>query len=169
MIKQLEGHITEHQLELITEMIREQYQRYLRLTGNQEFTSIFAEEYVPHRRQHGISWAIASAFPSNTMVDNSLKVERLLYGKGHTRPVLSNDAVELHILNKTTHFDADYLKQRYQYNDNGFSNKKLFAYIKFSVDHKKLIFVSICLPDKDGNVVAEEMLLSRDLLKRMAA
>jgi hypothetical protein len=103
------------------------------------------------------------------MLDNSLKVERLLYGKGHTRPVLSNDAVELHILNKTTHFDADYLKQRYQYNDNGFSNKKLFAYIKFSVDHKKLIFVSICLPDKDGNVVAEEMLLSRDLLKRMAA
>ena len=38
MIKQLEGHITEHQLELITEMIREQYQRYLRLTGNQERT-----------------------------------------------------------------------------------------------------------------------------------
>lgn len=169
MIKQLEGHITEHQLELITEMIRKQYRRYLRLTGNREFTSIFAEEYTPHNRQHGISWAIASAFPSNTIIDNSLKVERLLYGKGHTRPVLSNDVLELHILNKTTHFDANYLKQRYQYNANGFSNKKLFAYIKFSVEHKKLIFVSICLPDEDGNVVEEEVLLSRDFLKQMAA
>ena len=169
MIKQLEGHITEKQVELIVTIIEEQYRKYLRLVGSHDFKNIFADEYAPHKRQHGVSWAIASAFPSDTLIGDSLKVDRLLYGKGHTRPILSNDTVELHILNETTRFDADYLKQRYQYNDNGFSNTKLFAYIKFSVDHRKLMLVSLCLPDKDGNVFKEEILLSRDYLKRIAA
>lgn len=104
MIEQLDGHITEWQIESVVEIIRNQYQEYLNLTGSPAFTRIFAEEYAPHKRQHGVSWAISSAFPSGTMVANSLQVERLLYGKGHTRPILKNDTIELHILNKTTHF-----------------------------------------------------------------
>lgn len=169
MIKQLEGHITEQQIGTVVEIIRNRYQEYLNLTGSPAFTRIFAEEYAPHKRQHGVSWAISSAFPSGTMVANSLQVERLLYGKGHTRPILKNDTIELHILNKTTHFFADYLKERYKYNCNSFTGPKLFAYIKFSVESRKLVSVSLCLPDENGNIVEEESLITRDILRRMAA
>ena len=169
MIEQLEGHIAEWQIEMVVEIIRNQYQEYLDLINTPAFTRIFAEEYAPHKRQHGVSWAISSAFPSNTTVANSLQVERLLYGKGHTRPVLKNDTIELHILNKTTHFTANYLKERYQNNANGFTGIKLFAYIKFSVENRKLVSVSLCLPDESGNVIEEVSLLNRDVLRRMAA
>lgn len=169
MIQQLEGHITERQIQMIVEIIETRYREYLNLMGNPEFTRIFAEEYAPHKRQHGVSWAISSAFPSNTIVADSLQVQRLRYGKGHTRPALKNDTIELHILNRTTDFNANYLKERYKYNVNGFAGPKLFAFIKFSVDNKKLVSVSICLPDENGNVVEEEFLLTRDILHRMAA
>ena len=169
MIEQLEGHITEWQIESVVEIIRNQYQEYLDLINTPAFTRIFAEEYAPHKRQHGVSWAISSAFPSNTTVADSLQVERLLYGRGHTRPVLKNNTIELHILNKTTHFTADYLKARYQYNANGFTGTKLFTYIKFSVENKKLVSVSLCLPDENGDVIEEVSLLTRDVLRRMAA
>lgn len=169
MIEQLKNHITEEQLAIVLTTIKEQYKKYLQLTGSSDFTSIFADEYAPHKRQHSVSWAISSAFPSGTSIGDSLKIERLLYGKGHTRPILFNDLIELHILNRTTHFNADYLKQRYEYNAADFSNQKLFAFIKFSVEHRKLVSVSLCLPDKNGNVVAEEPLLGREMLKLMAA
>ena len=104
MIRQLEGHITECQIGPVVEIIRNQYHEHLNLTGSPAFTSMFAEEYAPHKRQHSVSWAISSAFSSGTMVANSLQVKRLLYGRGHTRPILKNDAIGLHILNKTTHF-----------------------------------------------------------------
>ena len=169
MIQRLEGHIAQWQIDMIVDRIRNQYQEYLNLTGSPAFARIFAEEYAPHKRQHGVSWAISSAFPSNTTVADSLQVERLLYGRGHTRPVLKNDRIELHILNKTTHFDADYLKERYKYNSNGFTGAKLFAYIKFSVENRKLVSVSLCLPDENGKVIEEVSLLSRDFLRKMAA
>ena len=161
MIKQLEGHIADWQIKIVVTIITQQYQKYLNLIESPEFSSIFAEEYAPHRRQHGVSWAISSAFPSNTFVANSLYVERLHFGKGHTRPVLKNDTIELHILNRTTDFDANYLKERYKYNRKNFTNPKLFAYIKFSVKNNKLFSLSLCLPDDKGNVVAEESLWSR--------
>ena len=168
MIKQLEGHISDGQINLIVDKIIKQYQRYLRLTRSEEFASIFAEEYAPHKRQHGVSWAISSAFPSGKSV-GSLKVNRLKYEGGHKRPVLSNEFIEIHILNKTTNFNAKYLKQRYQYNLDNFTHKKLFVYIKFSVINKRLTTISLCLPDENGNIVDEMTLLDRQTLKLLVA
>ena len=169
MIKQLQGHITEYEINLILGKIKNQYQMFLRLTGSREFTSIFADEYAPHKRQHSVSWAISSAFPSGTTIGDSLEVERLVYGKGHTRPILKNETIELHILNKTTHFDASYLKQRYKYNSDNFKQEKLFAYVKFAVENKRLVSVLLCLPDATGKVVEKETLISRDVLQLIAA
>lgn len=75
----------------------------------------------------------------------------------------------LHILNKATNFDAKYLKRRYEYNLNNFTQKKLFVYIKFSVEKKRLNYVPLCLPDENGNVIEEMILLDRENLKLMAA
>ena len=169
MIKQLKGHVSDLQINQIVDIIASQYQKYLRLTGSEEFSALFADEYAPHKRQHGISWAISSAFPSGNIVGTTLKVERLKYEGGHTRPVLSNESIELHILNNTTNFDAKYLKRRYMYNLNDFTQEKLFAYIKFSVKKKRLYYVSLCLPDENGNVVEEMILLDRNALKLLAA
>ena len=169
MIPQLEGHITEIQINTILNIIQMQYRDYLRLTGNAGFNRIFANEYAPHNRQHGVSWAISSAFPSNIVVAENLQVTCLVYGKGHTRPVLSNDEIELLILNKTTDFEATYLQERYNLNSNQFNNSKLFAYIKFSVENRRLIEVKLCLPDETGRVVAEEVLLDKAAIAAIAA
>lgn len=169
MIRQLNGHITDELVDRILSIIKSQYQKYLKLIGSKEFENVFLEEYAPHKRQHGISWAILSAFRSNTTIDGELKVDCLRYGKGHTRPSLSNDKIEIHILNKSTDFNANYLMERYKYNSDNFSRKKLFAYIKFEVKNNRLKEVSLCLPDKKGNVVREEVLLKREDLRLIAA
>ena len=169
MIKQLNGHITENQINVIVEIIKSQYLKYLNFTGKFDYNGLFADEYSPHKHQHNISWAISSAFPSNTIVANNLYVERLIYGRGHIRPSLSNDYIELHILNKTTDFKAKYLEKRYAYNSNDFINQKLFAYIKFSVKNDRLVNISLCLPDEKGVIVAEQELLNKKVLELLAA
>ena len=169
MIRQLNGHITDELVDRILSIIKSQYHKYLKLIGSKEFANVFLEEYAPHKRQHGISWAISSAFRSNTVIDGILKVECLRYGKGHTRPSLSNDKIEIHILNKSTDFNANYLMERYKYNSDNFSREKLFAYIKFEVKNNRLKEVSLCLPDEKGNVVREEVLLKREDLRLIAA
>ena len=161
MIRLLQSHITDAQVKVILDIIVRQYQKYLRLTNSKDFNDIFAEEYAPHKKQHSVSWAISSAFPSNSIIADSLVVNCLYYGRGHTRPVLSNDNIELMILNKTTHFQADYLMTRYLYNQHNFECRKLFAYIKFGVERKQLTFVSLCLPDEKGNITEEDILLTR--------
>ena len=98
MIQQLQGHITDAQINTISTTICTQYRNYLRLTGSQEFNRVFANEYAPHNRQHSISWAISSAFQSNTVVCDNFQISRLAYGCGHVRPLISNDAIELMVL-----------------------------------------------------------------------
>lgn len=166
MIRQLENHITDAQIKAILDIIVKQYQRYLRFTQSKEFNGIFAAEYAPHKKQHSVSWAISSAFPSNSVVAESLTVTCLHYGKGHTRPVLHNDNIELMVLNKTTHFQSKYLTERYLYNQHNFEGQRLFAYLKFEVAYKRLTSVSLCLPDEKGQVIQEDILLaSADILK----
>ena len=60
-------------------------------------------------------------------------------------------------------------KQRYQYNLDNFTHKKLFVYIKFSVINKRLTTISLCLPDENGNMVDEMTLLDRQTLKLLVA
>lgn len=169
MIRLLQNHITDAQVKGILDIIVRQYQKYLRLTNSKDYNDIFAEEYAPHKKQNSVSWAISSAFPSNSVIADSLVVNRLCYEGGHTRPVLTNDNIELMILNKTTHFYANYLMTRYLYNQHNFKNQKLFAYIKFGVENKQLTFVSLCLPDEKGNITEEDMLLTRANILKIAS
>lgn len=168
MFVQLEGHITDEEIELVLGIIKSQYQKYLRLTGKREFNDVFSAEYAPHKKQHSISWAISSGFQRGQRF-GSLLVSRLKYGRGHVRPVLSNDRIELMILDKTTDFQASYLKERYLYNRDGFAEQKLFAYIKCDIENKKLVSVSLCLPDETGNIVAENTLFNRSAIVRFIA
>lgn len=165
----LKGCITERQISNITRVICTQYREYLRLMESPQFKSVFSDEYAPHNRQHSVSWAISSAFKSDTNICDNIKVRRLAFGCGHARPLLSNDSIELLILNKTTHFDAKYLKERYQYNSNNFTGEKLFAYIKFSVEQNRLIDVRLCLPNENGIVIAEQVLLDRKAILKFVA
>lgn len=168
MIQQLEGHITQEQIDTIVEIIIEQYKRYQRLVNSSQFLEIFAEEYAPHKRQHSISWAISSAFPSGTIIGDDLQVELLKYGRGHTRPILVNEQVELHILNRTTHFNASYLLERYSYNANGFLNDKLYCFIRFDVENRQLTNLTLCLPYENGVLIEETLLDHPTILQRVA-
>ena len=167
MIKQLKGHLSEVALEKIKEAIIQQYKKYKEWMGSEAFRNLFDEEYAPHKRQFILSWAISSAFPSGVNVAD-LEVTLLKYGRGHKRPCLSNEKGEVYVLNDSTEFDSEYLKERYAWNGDDFSRVKLFCYIKFKATAKQLTEVELCLPDECGNVVAREVLITRAELKLVA-
>ena len=169
MIAKLQGHLTQNTIDTIVNMIKIQYREYLLFTNTERFVSVFSNEYAPHKRQHSVSWAISSAFPSGSKIDDTLNVECLTYGKGHKRPMLRNKDIIIHILNKTTHFDAKYLKEFYLNNVNNFMGEVLYCYFKFSVSHNRLMQVSLCLPDENGIVVNEEVLLDEQSILRFVA
>lgn len=165
MIRQLLGHVTQDEINLIVNVIIEQYVRYNRLTNSEDFKKLFSNEYASHNRQHSISWAISSAFPSNTTVGNKLSISCYKYSRNFTRPLLFNDKINILILNKTTHLNAKYLKKFYSMNSNNFCNNKIFCFFKFSVDNKKLTRISLCLPDDNGNIIQEEELLNKSQIE----
>ena len=163
MIRQLLDHVTQDEINLIVNMIIEQYARYDILTNSEDFQILFSDEYAPHNRQHSISWAISSAFPSNTTVGNKLSISCYKYSRNFTRPLLFNDKINILILNKTTHLNAKYLKRFYSMNSNNFCNNKIFCFFKFSVE--KLTKISLCLPDDNGNIIQEEELLNKSQIE----
>ncbi len=167
MLHQLQQHLTDEDLGIIKNVMIKTYIDYLKMTVKPDFASLFAEEYAPHNRQYGVSWAISSAFPSKKRI-GSFNVSRFVYGKGHTRPCLSTDTIELLILNSTTHFNAAYLQEKYKYNRNDFQSKKLFAYIYYVVDHKKLTQIALYLPDENGKVVEKLILMQDTTIQKMA-
>ncbi len=158
MISCLRGHISERQINVVLSRILNQYAAYKELIGSTSFTRIFAEEYTPHNRQHSVSWAISSAFPSETILCDDIEISRLVYGKGHTRPQLNNSKLVFHILNKTTHFNANYLKEYYELNDSDFQNEKLYCYFKFEVVKQSITKIELCLPNADGSLFESELL-----------
>lgn len=168
MIQQLEGHITENQINEIVRIIIDQYKKYCRLINCAQFLDIFSEEYAPHKENHSISWAISSAFPSESIVAENLQVKRLKYGRGHTRPALVNEHIELHILNYTVNRDSKYLKERYAYNKNNFLNNKLYCFIMFKVENKQLVNLTLCLPDENGIPIEETLLDKSAILRKVA-
>lgn len=157
MIEQVQGHLSECELQKIKEIIIGQYHRYLDLHDSPQFQAMFADEYTPHKQQYGISWAISSGFPSGHKILD-FEVERLKYGRGHVRPCLIKKEMELLILNSSVNMEAEYLHERYKYNSNNFKNEKLFGYILFSVDHDKLKEITMCLPNEKGKVINKEIL-----------
>ena len=169
MIEFLRNHISDSEIREILKSIVNQYSKYKHLTNAPEFRNLFSEEYAPHKKQHGISWAISSAFPSGSIVANRLVVRKLKYGRGHTRPELFTQNIKRHILNKSTDFDASYLKECYALNGNNFTGVQLYCFIKFSIQHNQLVQVSLCLPDENGSIVAEEILVDKTALMQIAA
>lgn len=167
MIDLLANHIEQATIDQVVNKISEQYRSFLRLTNSPEFTNLFSKEYAPHKKQHSISWAISSAFPSGSCV-GELTVSRLKYGRGHTRPVLSSNRIEIHVLNSSTNFEAQYLRDRYVYNANNFSGEKLFCYIKFWAEQRRLKKIELCLPDERGAIVYCELLLNAEKLSLVA-
>lgn len=169
MIELLRDHISNEEIQEILRIITCQYGNYKRLINSPEFQDLFAEEYAPHKKQHGISWAISSAFPSNSRIANRLTVHRLEYGRGHTRPELFAQNIKLHILNKSTDFDASYLKECYALNSNGFTGIQLYCFIQFNIQHNQLVEVALCLPNENGRIVAKEILIDKPALMEIAA
>lgn len=159
VIEELKGYISQDQINSIIKIIIEQYNKYFRYTNSGTFKDLFNDEYSPHHKQYSISWAISSAFPNGSNVCDGLQIECFKYGKNFTRPLLKNEKINILILNKTTDFNANYLKDFYRMNSK--NTEKVFCYFKFYVDEKRLTKVSLCYPDENGNIVSEETLLER--------
>ncbi len=167
MIKQLEKYINEKDIETIANVILNQYHNYVKTINTPEFNHLFSEEYASHKKQHSISWAIFSAFTIINKI-GKLDVNKLVYGRGHSHPILSDDNIEIHILSSQTDFDAQYLQKCYKYNINNFTKKKLFCYIKFTANYNRLLKVELCLPNENGEIVNSEVILSSNVLKLVA-
>lgn len=161
MIRQLFGHITQEQINSIVNIIITQYAEYNRVINSRTFRTLFSDEYAPHNKQFSISWAISSGFPSGQNIVDGMQISCYEYSRKFTRPLLSNSRIKVLILNKTTHFKADYLNDFYELNANNFRNDQLFCYFKFSVEKKVLTSISICLTNASGAVVQEEQLLNK--------
>ncbi len=165
MLKQIENLVSESTIQAILDTIIERYCEYERLVNSDRFQRVFLAEYAPHNRQFSISWAISSGFPSGTRINNELNIARLEYSRKFTRPLLENENIYILILNKTTHFNADYLKEYYALNNSAREDAKRFCYFKFSVDNRKLTKVSLCYPNEHGDIVAEELLLNKSQIE----
>lgn len=169
MIKQLEGHLTEQQIQIIRNKIISQYREFRRLTGNPQFISLFSPEYAAHKKAYSLSWAIDSGFPSESIIAENLHIKRLAYGMGHTRPQLENDKIVVHILKDTNDSNAKYLTEFFQKNKDGFNGEQLYCYFNFKTDREYLKKISLCLPDENGTVIAEEILLDNSKIKLLTA
>ncbi len=164
MIKQLEGHISEQQINLIRDKIINRYKEYLSFIKTANTKKIFSGEYEAHHRKHTLSQAISEAFPDGEIIGDDLLVSSPEYGSGHKRPVLSNDTIVIHILSETSDFKAKYLKEYYLKNSNEYLNKQLYCYFKFCTNRKnrdQIVSISLCLPDKNGTVIEKEKLLNK--------
>lgn len=162
MINQLEGHITQEQIDCIVNIIKNRYEEYKELVNTEKFKKMFLEEYKSHNKQFSVSWTISSAFPSDTTVAGNLNITNYIYSKSFHRPLLSNTNIKIFILNETTHFHkAKYLQEFYRMNENNFSNNQLFCYLKFSVKKQELQNIILCLPNENGQVVKEEVLYNK--------
>lgn len=168
MIEELENHLTQEQIDGIKTIIANQYQSFKHLNNTPEYRNLYLDEYSAHRRQHNISWAIASGFPNNGNNVGGLRNICFKYNGGHTCPMLQNERFVIHILNDTTNFDAQYLKSFYKKNENNFSGEQLYCYVKFLVEGTTLTEITLCLPDETGMVVENEVLLARDEMCRLA-
>ena len=155
MISELNGRITQQQIDDVAKQIRSQYVKYLNYIQTSINSGVFVEEYAPTRDTHNSSWAISSAFPSGRMI-SGLNVKCKEYGWFRlARPELYNDKVVFHILASTGKLDAKYLHDYYEMNSN-FNNDVIYFYLYYTIIDNN-ITIEICLPDKNGKVIKREV------------
>lgn len=169
MIRQLKKHVSDEQIKTVVSMIMEQYKLYCSFINTSNAANLFRKEYASHYGQHCISWAIQSAFESNSIVAEDLKVRILKYGKGFARPELYNDKIKIHILSSETDPNANYLKELYRLNKNNFSNEQLYCIIKYNTRNNRLNSITLCLPDEMGRIIEKEKLLNSSNILKYAA
>lgn len=169
MLEILRNHVTEEQLSAIVTCISNQYRDYLRYVKNPVSNRLFSEDYAAHRKKNTLSWAIFSAFPDKSVIHDQLMVSLTNDTSGHKRPLLSNEHIAIHINSDTADYGACYLKKFYNMNKQGCSSKKIYAYIKFQEKKNEMLSLTICVPDENGVVIAEEVLLSQEQLLKLVA
>ena len=79
MIKQLSNFVTNEQIEIIANRIREQFYKYRKLMNTTSIQELFPDEYAPHKKAHSFSWAVTGAFRSGTDIAG-FHVHLLKYG-----------------------------------------------------------------------------------------
>ncbi len=154
-------HIDNCDIDLIIDKILTQYHIFINLSKHENLKSLFLEEYAHHRKKHTLFWAIDSAFPSGNRIGN-LYITCFKDSGGHTRPILYNDIIEICILNNYTDYSAKFLQERYSYNSNCFSNKKLFCYIKIHEKSQQITKIELCLPDENGTLILNKAIRQFD-------
>ena len=169
MIQKLNGHITQGQVMEIKRAILEQYSLYRQHEKTPAFKRLFAQEYGSQKRQHTVSWCIASAFPSGSDVVSGLTISRLPYGRGHHQPELSSESIVVHILNGKNSSNLKYLEKYYSHNANDFSSKQLYCYLRLITNINKLNCVELCLPNENGEIIKRELLISRNDITLVSA
>jgi len=157
MIKQLSNFVTNEQIEIIANRIREQFYKYRKLMNTTSIQELFPDEYAPHKKAHSFSWAVTGAFRSGTDIAG-FHVHLLKYGRGHRRPELKNENIIFHILSNSTNFQAKYLKPYYKMNENRLSNQQVYGYFLFNIENDWLDSLELCVPDTNGTVFASEIL-----------
>ena len=168
MIEQLREHITQKQLDLICDRIKEQNRRFMRITSTDDYINTFGSEYANHRRQNQLSQAIMSGFRNNTTIDG-LHVSLTKDPSGYARPKLSNESIVIHIQSEDFNSKSKYLKPFYDLNMNGCSGSQLYCYIVFKEKNSRLISVTLFLPDEEGKVLKKEVLLDQQTIMTLAS
>lgn len=169
MLTELKPYISDTQLNEICVKIREQFQRFCHIEKNKEYQELFLEEYSAHKRAGNVKWAIESGFPSGKMIAG-LSVERKCYAGGYVRPELHNRDIIIHILSDTADTKSKTLLENYYImNATGFDTAPVYCYLRFSVLQKDRLSLTLCLPDKDGNVVASEKLYETPKIEAVVA
>lgn len=160
MIEQISGHITEKQVLEILKSIITRYKKFLKLMASVNFQTLFSDEYSSHRKRNTATWAIYSAFTNKKNFSGGLRACCFKYAKGHTIPKLENDSILILIMSSHCDFSSQYLQQFYMQNAENFTHEKLFCYFKFEINRDdRLCEISLCLPDENGNVIAQEVLV----------
>lgn len=168
MIDILLPFISNEQIDEISRLIQRQFLEYQRLANTSAFQRLFREEYQAHERQHSISWALKSAFPSDSIIAG-LRVSCMRDGGGYRRPELRNANIIIHILSDKTKLQSKYLREKYALNENGFELPPVYCYFRVSAQDSFLKSLVLCVPDSDGEIIAEETLYERPRIEEVGA
>lgn len=156
MITQLKDRLTQSQLNQIVRIIHKRYHEHLRVQQSKQYQDLYGGEYSSHRERECADSAILHGFPSKTTNIDGLSVRCIRYG-AYRQPEFYNERIVFHILFNTSTFDAKYLEKYYEMNANGFSDERLYCYIKVIIKSREME-IYLCLPDENGEVVDDQLL-----------
>lgn len=169
MLAELKPYITDEQINEISSMIQGQFRDFCLDKKTKTHQKLYLEEYAPHKSTGSLTWALQSSFPSDKMAAG-LQVKVCDCGGGHVRPELFNDKIIIHVVSNTADFKAKNLQENYYaLNANGFGVAPVYCYLRYAALKNDRLSLHLCLPDKDGKVVASELLFETPEIKVLGA